>query len=154
MGQFSDGMTYTILVGEAGKDEGPGAAYNPGDVEQPTWIGAYQGNPWCKMRHIHPGAHYAPNGTRPWYSGAAFTSGHPGGLHVLAGDGAVHWINDNVDMSTWVSLGPMRRWTAISPWYTTNTNADYQRFKSSIIANWEDPAANGDYWEVQGQWKD
>ena len=154
MGQINDGMTYTILVGEAGKDEGPGATYNPGDTEQPTWIGAYNGNAWAYRRHIHPGDHYAPNGNRPYYSGAAFTSGHPGGLHVLACDGSVHWVNDNIDMSTWVSLGTMRRWTAISPWYSTNSNADYQRFKQAIIANWEDPAANGDYWEVQGQWKD
>ncbi len=33
------------------------------------------------------------------------SSMHPGGVHVLMGDGAVRFVNDSVDYNTWLSLG-------------------------------------------------
>ncbi len=36
---------------------------------------------------------------------AGFMSPHTGGLHMLLGDGAVRFISDNIDYSTWVRIG-------------------------------------------------
>jgi prepilin-type N-terminal cleavage/methylation domain-containing protein len=42
-----------------------------------------------------------------WMDYAAYTSTslHPGGVYVLAGDGAVHFVSDNIDRTVWWALG-------------------------------------------------
>jgi hypothetical protein len=144
MGEISDGLSYTIAVGEAGLDSTPGDNFESSDGHQPQWIGSPQGNWVATMRHIHSHRVYVPNG---YYAG--FGSGHPGGLHVLAGDGAVHWVSSNIDHSTWVSLGTRRRWTA-SGTHVNTADPNYGQFARSAAANWKPSGAN--FVEVQGQW--
>ena len=33
------------------------------------------------------------------------SSGHAGGVHVLMGDGSVHFVDDHVDMGIWWAIG-------------------------------------------------
>jgi len=102
MGSIADGLTYTIAVAESGAYTGkPPTQYNAGDPYQHNWIGSVYGNwpsqlkygarPewWCRINGSHP------NG---------FASAHRGGMHVLAGDGAVHWLNDTISHAVFMSL--------------------------------------------------
>ena len=38
------------------------------------------------------------------YGWRAARSRHPGGVHVLLGDGAVRFVGDNIDLATWRGL--------------------------------------------------
>ena len=37
------------------------------------------------------------------------SSNHPGGVNVLFGDGAVHFIADNIELATWRAIDTMNR---------------------------------------------
>lgn len=143
MADMTDGMTYTTAVVECGASSGqPTAAYAASNQAQPQWIGSgagvwYANVKWTRLEpsyRVNTGASYTP------------TSGHPGGLHALAGDGSVHWINNNISPPIWVSLGSPKRLT-LAPVYFTN--ASYY----NGVTDWTIDAA-GNYRENQAQWPD
>lgn len=155
MGAVTDGLSYSIMIGEAGKDHSPGASHSAADAEQPTWIGAPNANYWKYARHISWQSHYAPNGTAAtatepdYYSSAAFTSGHPGGLHVVAGDGSTHFVSNKINHAVWISLGTIRRY----PNYTPSANPDYKKFRDEVPGVWANGTATTNWTETQGQWE-
>jgi len=116
MTNITDGLTNTIMVLESGAQYGPyyypvnppevyaPIAYSGADWYEPEWIGAANWNAvnngalkyggyyhqwWTRINAYHP---YAP------------TSGHPGGINVLAGDGAVHYLQDKMNPGVFTSL--------------------------------------------------
>ncbi len=136
MGQMTDGLSYTIAVGEAGAYSPPGTmAYQPTHDEQPQWIGSPHGNWKVTTRYVR--WDNMPN--RGGDDG--MTSGHPGGLHVLAGDGSAHFISDSVHPLVWTSLGSIRR--------LTNQNVASQ----DPDGVWKPRTDNSNYDEVQAQWE-
>lgn len=147
MNDISDGLTYTIAVGEAGTQGAPNAAYAPTTDWQPQWIGTPHGHWYSQARHVRTYRTSLPN------SGGAesFSSGHPGGVHVLAGDGAVHFISDKIHPLVYTSLGTIRRWAGTSLNLTssdTNWHAHYN--PPGPIGVWKPNGANWD--EVQAGW--
>jgi prepilin-type N-terminal cleavage/methylation domain-containing protein len=99
----TDGMSNTIAVGEAGSFHNR-TAYN-GAAHIPRWHGTHsETNANLISRVVN--AATPPNlinGAN--YDAAAMTSQHPGGVQVLAGDGAVHFVNENVNPTIWEALG-------------------------------------------------
>ena len=132
LGDVTDGLSYTIAVGEAGAYR-PGSGYSPTHVQQPAWFASPTGYVWSAMRHVDYYRLRGPNGPRD----DAMTSGHPGGVHVLAGDGAVHFMDNGMNLLVYTSLGTIR------PFVNTTLNA------TSSDANWQYAAAN---W-APGLWK-
>jgi hypothetical protein len=110
-----------------------------------TWLGWH-----VNARHIHPNNAYRPNST----SSAGFASGHPGGLHALAGDGAVHWVSEKTNMAIWMSLGTAQRVNRTGYWYdrmggTTQSNV-YGNLQTAADREWSDNGTR--IREVQAQW--
>ncbi len=153
MGEITDGLTYTVAVVEAGMSSGqPATAYTASSAYQPTWIGNVSGqdNSACNVRFP---------GTANWYQRInaphvyAATSGHPGGIHVLAGDGGVHWMNTQTNQAVWISLCSAKRTTlpvaapAGSGTATTGYGLPY-------AIDWTLNAAGTSYVESQAQWTD
>ena len=108
MADMTDGLTYTVAVGEAGMYQGsPAVAYTANQEWQPQWIGPPTGH-WTNV--LKYGGRWEtwgrPNGNHP----NTMSSGHPGGLHALAGDGGVKWINDKINAAVWISLGTTKRY--------------------------------------------
>ena len=154
MSQVADGLTYTILVSETGRGAGPGAAWNAGSANQSAWIGAVNpGAFWPYVRHIYYSNNYAPNGSKTTgqYTDAGYNSGHPGILHVLACDGAVHTISESVNHAVWVSLGTMRQYTNLG----TTDLVNHGKFMSGAPTVWKPGSTPGsNFTEVQCQWDD
>ena len=48
--------------------------------------------------HLYGGEHSGANVVTP-------SSQHPGGVHVVMGDGSVHFISESIEMSVWWSMG-------------------------------------------------
>ncbi|MDB5338539.1 MAG: hypothetical protein JWN70_4158, partial [Planctomycetaceae bacterium] len=143
MGEMTDGLTYTVAVAEAGMYSGqPSTAYVASATWQPQWIGSAAGVWYGNARWGRLEPSYRVN-TGAYYS---FTSGHPGGLHALGGDGGVHWISNTISPPVWVSLCSPRRLTLASVYFT---NASYY----NGITDWTIDSA-GNYRENQAQWQD
>ncbi len=55
----------------------------------------------------HRGCYNGPEGFNMEFAHAIIpaSSDHPGGAHVLMGDGSVHFVNENVDEAVWQSVG-------------------------------------------------
>ncbi len=140
MGEIVDGMSYTIAVAEAGADDPyrNDMSYQPIDAHQPQWIGSPQGNLYATVRFAHYQVDRRINGDEE-----GFSSGHPGGLHALSGDGSAHFVSNSIHPLVWVSLGSIRRITGAGlSGYSDFTPDD----------TWK---ANGsNYDEVQAQWPD
>ncbi len=138
MGEITDGLSYTIAVSEAGS-EGEGDAFEPNDPHQPQWIGSPHGNWTATARYTYP--------NRPPNSGNdRFNSGHPGGVHCLAGDGAVHFVSDSVNRLVWTSLGSRQRITRWDDaWDSLGTYNPGEHWKPH-------PTQANSWVEVQAQW--
>ncbi len=112
MGEITDGLTYTVAVAETGALNGgafPGwaqSAWGANYTEQSQWIGSPT-NTWnAALRYGARNEWWGRINAPHQY---AFTSGHPGGIHALAGDGGVHWVNNTVSPGVWCSLLSPRR---------------------------------------------
>lgn len=99
-----DGMSVTFLAGE--RPNGQGSTAWAGtyfdQAGSPGGFGAGAGSPAAQLnggRHVLGSTNSRPNQNR-----AGFGSAHTGGCHMLLGDGAVRFINDNIDNTTWQRL--------------------------------------------------
>jgi prepilin-type N-terminal cleavage/methylation domain-containing protein len=92
---ITDGLSNTITVVEVATAPGAGSAAFP------RWPGASDDNRNTALRQLD--ATHLPNGTSN--PNGCSSSFHPGGVQVLAGDGAVHFISENVNPTTWLDLG-------------------------------------------------
>jgi len=90
---FTDGLSNTYVVGER-KSDGTQDWYA-------TWSGAPPGGEEAIARVLGVADH-TPN--HPAGHLEDFRSPHPGGVHMLFGDGRVLFINDSVDEVTWQGL--------------------------------------------------
>jgi len=148
LGEISDGLTYTIAISEGG-------AFNSATTwagtseQQPQWIGnlAQNGAWYTNLGYIYPyyNSQYLPNGTQAY---AGMGSGHPGGVHALAGDGGVHWVNNTINHAIWSSLGTRNKFSlAKSYWDPPSTYA---------VTNHDwviDPTNSNNYRENQAVWE-
>lgn len=150
MGSITDGLSYTIAVGEAG-EYSRGVGYTSSNTYQPAWIGNPAANFYANARYVHPYNLYSFQRNYPY----GFNGGHPGGLHFLAGDGAVHFLSEKINPAVYVSLGTISQWTTVTASsYITTTSAAYLDFANAAQQEWRVNPSNSAYWiEVQGQWK-
>jgi len=112
---FRDGMSNSFMVGESPMEK-ISSSYVP------AWGSGYHTS--VHGRIIHPGysANYAawlPNAPADASSGTTsnptktqyawtFGSRHPGGLHMLMGDGTVRFIRNSINAVTWGSLASIK----------------------------------------------
>ncbi|MES2792893.1 MAG: DUF1559 domain-containing protein [Planctomycetota bacterium] len=113
----TDGTSNTVFVSEV--ISGPGGTNDPRGVWASDWgeqyvhmVGPNSSAPdiiwsavgnWCLI----PNPPQAPcTGTGPSWSEQRYgaRSRHTGGVHTLMGDGAVRFISNNINMTTWQSL--------------------------------------------------
>lgn len=93
MSQISDGLSNTIAVGERALGDKPFRSYGA------IWSGRTGTNSGGMARGAWP-----PN--TPWFTGsdpctrAAWTSYHPGGIHVVLCDGSVRFLAQTIDSHT------------------------------------------------------
>ena len=150
MGDITDGLSYTIAVSEAGANNGPVAvSYGATAQNQPAWLGTIHGNWNAQARHIEwYRGRGVPNGTRS----DSFTSGHPGGVHALAGDGAVKWVSNSVDPVVFISLGAIRRRTG----QTLSIDLNYDYVRNTVGNVWKTlpttVMGTGPWDEIQAEW--
>jgi prepilin-type N-terminal cleavage/methylation domain-containing protein/prepilin-type processing-associated H-X9-DG protein len=100
--QFRDGLSNTLAFGELVPDCYNWSNWMYGDT---SFISASNGI------NVHPieclccrsqGANW---GDGYWFYCASFRSTHPGGMNAAMSDGSVHWINENINMDIFMSLG-------------------------------------------------
>ena len=115
--EFTDGTSHVALIGEIlGRSENDAR----GDGTLITDIGYYRheytpntslpdelrGPPYQHCdQGTDPTCHYRSSGNvfNTWHVSAR--SAHPGGAHVLLGDGSTHFITDTIDNDVWINLG-------------------------------------------------
>ena len=137
MNQFTDGLSYTILVSEAGTNGNPNNAFAASHAHQPQWAGSSSGDWRATGRRAR--VDRLPN-----RSSEGFSSGHPGGLHCLAGDDSVHWVSDSINGAVWHSLCSRRQmW---SPAGTT-----WAPIVAAAPGEWK-PGTRSGFAEIQAQW--
>lgn len=97
---FIDGTSNTIVIGERTTYDFRSGA---------LWIGSYDTDPNDYLFHVltrierNSDDVYLLNGT----SNLAMSSTHPGGAHMLLGDGSVQFISETIDIRTWAALGTL-----------------------------------------------
>lgn len=138
MSDFSDGLTYTVMISEAGVEDGSLTRFEASDTDQPQWLGSPHGNWNANMRYMRD--EYPPNAS----SDSAFKSGHPGGVHCLAGDGAVHFVSSKIHRGNWVSLGTKRR--------ATINDTSLEAIVDTINGDGSWKQSGGNVVEIQAQW--
>lgn len=106
--------------------------WEPTDVNQPQWIGSPHGNRDANLRYVR--YDNLPNQG----STDGMNSGHPGGVHVVAGDGAVHFVSNSIHPLVWTSLGTITR----------KSNLAVSTYNPDGV--WKPNGANHD--EIQAQW--
>ncbi|MCA9116240.1 MAG: DUF1559 domain-containing protein, partial [Planctomycetaceae bacterium] len=152
IGDITDGLSYTIAVGEAGAYANGNSSYLPSYTQQPQWIGSPHGTWYSTLRYIHPHNSYsAINGP----SSAAFQSAHGGGMFVLAGDGAVHWLSDSIDPIPYLSLGSIRQLQNIDM-ASYASNSSYNNIQNPQLF-WKPsvhPSYPNRFDEIQATWDD
>jgi len=137
MNLFTDGLSYTIMVSEAGTNGNPNNGYAANSSNQAQWVGSRQGDWRATGRRSR--VDRLPN-----RSSEGFSSGHPDGLHCLGGDDAVHWVSDSINGAVWHSLCSRRRmW---NPGGTT-----WAPIVAAAPGEWK-LGTNGGFAETQGQW--
>jgi prepilin-type N-terminal cleavage/methylation domain-containing protein len=94
---FTDGQSSTLMVGER-------RSGNPGDFNS-TWVGA-PANGEEALARILGIADHTPNHEDAHLDD--FSSMHTGGCHMLAADGAVHFVSENMDDTAWKALATRR----------------------------------------------
>ena len=94
---ITDGLSSTFLAGERRSGD-------PGDFNT-TWVGAPP-NGEDALARVLGAADHTPN--HPDNHLDDFSSQHTGGCHMLAGDGAVHFVSENIDDGIWKGLGTRR----------------------------------------------
>jgi prepilin-type N-terminal cleavage/methylation domain-containing protein len=94
---FTDGQSSTFVTGERRSGD-------PGDFNS-TWVGAPEEGEEALARILGIADH-TPNHEDAHLDD--FSSMHTGGCHMLAGDGAVHFVGENIDDGVWKSLGTLR----------------------------------------------
>ncbi len=156
MGEITDGLSYTIAVSEAGvvttaySATVPSpviSAYGPTTYYQPKWIGSASGNWEAYLRYIQ--FTQPPNGGDPQN---CMNSGHPGGVHCLAGDGAVKWISNSVNPAVWASLGSIRRIGGTAGISTLSRVIGAAPAYQSGAGLWKPGTTADQYIEVQAEW--
>jgi prepilin-type N-terminal cleavage/methylation domain-containing protein len=91
---YRDGLSNTIIIGERGTE---------GAKNGTIWIGNYSDGAYYTQNAIATNsAYYGINGTAGSWN---FTSSHTGGCHFLVGDGAVRFLSENIDLTTYRNLG-------------------------------------------------
>ncbi len=92
--QITDGLTHTIMAGET----------LPHCL---IWNCAHCPNFPLASTSVPLNHDTCDDGTRDltWPKTSGFRSGHPGGAHLLMGDGSVHFVSDGLDYRTYNELG-------------------------------------------------
>jgi prepilin-type N-terminal cleavage/methylation domain-containing protein len=139
LSEITDGLTYTIAVGEAGAENNPtDTSYEATDTHQPRWLGSTDGN-WTAVARYARGDNMPNRGSTD-----GFQSAHPGGIHCLAGDGSVHFVGDDINAAVYTSLGTITRLTVNDGSININT--------TTATGHWRQ---SGTQWvEVQSGWED
>ena len=88
---FFDGLSNTIVIGERKNDR-----------QKISWVGLIPSLQEPAARIVGSVFH-APNARNDEIEN--FRSYHPGGINVASGDGAVHFIADSIELTTFRSLG-------------------------------------------------
>lgn len=110
---MTDGASNSMLFGEySGRAKGTGTKQTEAEansnVNGQPWYGFYEGDgAGAATYHAHKTVAYAPN--LYWYPAVMFNqqslkSEHTGGIHVLMGDGAVRFISENINLTTYFDL--------------------------------------------------
>ncbi|MCC7422854.1 MAG: DUF1559 domain-containing protein [Planctomycetaceae bacterium] len=152
MGDMTDGLTYTLAISEAGCNGSPTSAYASSHGHQPQWIGSPHGDWQPTARCTATYKTILPN--QGPGRGDVFSSGHSGGVHGCAGDGAVRFISDKVNPLIWVSMGSAKRITNNGLNLTsTDTNWSYlSSFSPGLAEMWKPGTSVGAWTEVQSEW--
>lgn len=93
----TDGLSSTFILGERRSGD-------PGNFNS-TWVGA-PANGDDAMARVLGVADHTPNHEDAHLDD--FSSQHTGGCHMLAGDGAVKFVGENIDDGVWKSLATRR----------------------------------------------
>jgi len=118
LGEIRDGLSTTIAVGEAscnwsGTPRAAGGRPIPilaGDDHFPRLLNVTeQQYGRSAVRRVEPTTRL-PNGDVH-----GFQSPHPGGIHIVAGDGAVHFISDTIDGPVYRALGTIQSESTENP---------------------------------------
>lgn len=139
-GEVNDGMSYTITVSESGTYNGT-TGWTPANGYQTAWFAA----PIYSNRPEYAAGSYALPNYPPNTHQYGFNSAHPGGVHCLAGDGAVHFISNGVNPCVWMSLG------TITPF----KNGNYAQYGAAGV--WKQavhPSYPDRFDEIQATWDD
>ena len=109
LSDVTDGLSQTIVIGEAGRDEFMGehklTRVLVSDVENHTGQYGWTGGAWFlqDMLQRNPGIMH-PRLVQDSIVGLGFTSNHPNGGQFVMCDGAVRWINGSTAESVFIAL--------------------------------------------------
>jgi hypothetical protein len=101
--KITDGLSKTIFVGEV--------RVGCSEHAQAGWAWTKNGNGYCSTLipiNYDTCDENAPDPChRPksWNTGVGFKSAHSGGAEFVFGDGAVHFLNESIDMQLYQYLG-------------------------------------------------
>lgn len=87
-----DGLSNTMLIGER-------------NAEGCNWGGAFSVNFPGAFTGQRPNSATRNSNTGDYKANCGHSSYHVGGVQIVAGDGAVKFINDNIDFELWCRLG-------------------------------------------------
>jgi len=149
MPNISDGLSFTVAIMESGADAGsPLQPFSAGDYYQHRWIGETNGTYVTNLRGVSVYYYHRINAAHPYAS----VSGHPGGVHALAGDGAVHFVSEKVSHAVWMSLCSRSKMSTYQT-YTDGSNAG--SFGPAYTHDWSiDPSNSALIRENQAQFED
>jgi prepilin-type N-terminal cleavage/methylation domain-containing protein len=153
LNEISDGLTYSLAVAEAGANGNTTTAYASSHQHQPQWIGSPHGDWQATARHADAYKLRLPNATSG--RGDTFASGHPGGIHGLAADGAVRFVSDKINPLIWESLGTVKRSTNRNFTGSTQTDVNWTYLGTitpGLNELWKPAATAGSWNEVQCEW--
>jgi prepilin-type N-terminal cleavage/methylation domain-containing protein len=79
-----------------------------------AWISgwAYTAPLYMHVFPVNSVSGYLADGQRSGENIITPSSGHAGGVHVLMGDGSVHFVDDHIDRGVWWSIGSRNEWEA------------------------------------------
>ena len=107
-------------------------------AHQPQWMGSPSGHWYALASHAR--ADCTPNAKN-----YGFSSGHPGGVHCLAGDDSVHWVSNKINAAAYHSLGSRRQmWSPNGTTWSPIVKANPGEWK---------PGTRSGFAEIQAQWR-